>query len=289
VLKHRLPTGAALIALALVIGWLDERLEHSAHVRGLALALATAPVVALASMELASMLRACAMRMPRWLAPASAVAGLAIGAVSTLTPADYHVSTVSTPLIALWLGVTLLALAWPRRTEGVLLGASGAMLILVYLGLIPSSYLVVRQHETAWTVMVLILIAKSCDIGAYFTGMSIGKHKLIPWLSPGKTWEGLIGGMLTAGLVAMGFALIPKDSEVGAALLFPLSPAASVALGMVVGGVGQAGDLAVSLFKRDAGRKDASMTLPGFGGVLDVIDSLIFVGPAAHWLIMLLG
>lgn len=280
--------GAALIALALVSGYLDGVVERRIGLPGLLLALAATPITALAGVELGVMIRLAGARLPRGMAPASALAGLWAGAVSIMASNDTPTHAMLTLLTTLWFFITLVAISYPRRTDGAILAASCATLLFLYLGLIPGYYLVVRQHETAWTVMALILIVKSSDIGAYFIGTTIGRHKLIPWLSPGKTWEGLFGGMIAAGAVAACIAMIPVASEVGEALRFPLTPARSALLGTAIGLVGQAGDLTVSLFKRDSGLKDASMRLPGFGGVLDVVDSLILVGPVAHWMILLL-
>jgi phosphatidate cytidylyltransferase len=120
-----------------------------------------------------------------------------------------------------------------------------------------------------------------CDTGAYFTGRAIGRHKLIVWLSPGKTWEGLIGGVITSSLVGLLFAWLSQRF---------LSPGDHVPLhlgaiwGCIFGLVGQFGDLMKSLLKRGAGIKDSSSLLPGLGGVLDVLDSPLMVAPVAYWL-----
>lgn len=285
-LKHRLPTGAALIALAILLGWLDQWIESRWSIRGLALGVVAAPVLMIGAAELAAMLRAIGVRLASGLAPASALCGFAIGATAALSPPSMSPFSFVVPLVALWLAVTLVAVSWPKRTEGALMGAAAAILTLVYLGLIPSFFLALRQHTTAWTLMALILIVKSCDMGAYFTGMSIGRRKLIPWLSPGKTWEGLAGGVAASAGVAALLAWLSSFPGIGGWLGFPLDPVRALALGAGLALVGQFGDLTVSLFKRDSGLKDASSRLPGLGGVLDVIDSLIFAAPVAHWLIL---
>jgi phosphatidate cytidylyltransferase len=118
---------------------------------------------------------------------------------------------------------------------------------------------------------------KFTDIGAYFTGKSIGRHKLIAWLSPGKTWEGLIGGLLVAALVGAACAPFLVEVEWWQGLIF----------GAIFGFVGQCGDLLESLMKRDAEVKDSGNTIPGFGGVLDVIDSPLVTAPVAYLLFSL--
>lgn len=285
-LKHRLPTGAALIALAILIGWLDEWIESRWSVRGLAMAIVAAPVLMLGASELAALVRSAGARMPRGFGPASALSGFLIGAVVALSSAEATVEFLTTPLIALWLIGALATVAWGRRTDGAILGVAGGALMLVYLGLIPAYFLVLRQHTTAWALMAVILIVKSSDMGAYFTGRAFGRRKLIRWLSPGKTWEGLAGGMAASAAVAALIAWMSSFSGVDAWLGFPLTLWPAALFGAALALVGQFGDLTMSLFKRDSGVKDASARLPGLGGVLDVIDSLIFAAPAAHWLIL---
>lgn len=282
VLKHRIPVGAALIALALALAWLDTVLEGAIGAPGVALAAAAAPVLVLGAIELASMLRAKGARVTNALAVWSALSGLAIGSVAALAPNADRAGAVSLPLTALWIVGSLVAVARRKHTAGSLEAVAGAALILVLLGLIPASFLVLRQHESAGTIIALILVTKSSDIGAYFTGTTIGRRKLIPWLSPGKTWEGLAGGVVFAAAVATGLAGMSAAGFGVSALELPITPLLAAGLGGLLAVVGQAGDLTISLLKRDAGFKDSSGLLPGMGGVLDVIDSLLFVGPVAH-------
>jgi phosphatidate cytidylyltransferase len=103
---------------------------------------------------------------------------------------------------------------------------------------------------------------------------------LIPWLSPGKTWEGLIGGIVLAAAVGAGGVLVLLQVIPGDSL--PSLAGAAVA-GAFAAVIGQLGDLIMSLFKRDAGRKDSGHSIPGFGGVLDVLDSPLLVMPFAVW------
>lgn len=120
----------------------------------------------------------------------------------------------------------------------------------------------------AWMFLWLLAIVAAADIGAYFVGKSIGKHKLAPRISPGKTREGLAGGLVCATLVAaIGAGYFGAD-----ALLFAFA-------GIVIAVVSVVGDLTVSVFKRYAGLKDSGSLLPGHGGVLDRIDSLVAALP----------
>lgn len=274
----------------LIVGWLDGRAELLWSVRGIVLAIVMTPIVALAGMEFTGLLRAVGVKISHQLGGASAVAGFAVASAAALT--HHHgnsLAGVILPLgVASWLAFSLIWSARHRRAEGAMLSVASAMLLFLYLGVIPAQFLAIRQSETAWTVIMLILIVKSCDIGAYFVGSAIGKRKLIPWLSPGKTWEGLLGGIATASLLAALTAWLSIHTQLGESIHFPVTPLIAAGIGAVLALIGQAGDLTISLFKRDAGVKDTSAFLPGMGGVLDVTDSLIFVAPAASWIFIAL-
>ncbi len=128
---------------------------------------------------------------------------------------------------------------------------------------------------SAWIILLLLLVW-AADVGAYFTGKNLGRHKLAPAISPGKTWEGLAGGLALALLV--GWA---------ARQLFGLGghihPGLWLALVAAVSLISVVGDLVISLLKRQAGLKDSSQLIPGHGGILDRFDSLLAASP---WLAM---
>jgi phosphatidate cytidylyltransferase len=127
-------------------------------------------------------------------------------------------------------------------------------------------------------VMYLVVTTKFTDIGAYLTGMAIGRHKMIPRISPNKTWEGTAGGVLFAlGGSLLCYAALHKQLT-GDGMLLPHA----VALGVLLGAAAIIGDLAESLIKREAGVKDSSTWLPGHGGALDLIDSLLFTAPLLY-------
>ena len=117
-------------------------------------------------------------------------------------------------------------------------------------------------------VLWMLLLVFAADIGAYFAGRSLGRHKLAPRVSPGKTWEGALGGLAAVALMAL----------IGT-LYFGLPVAAGVAFGCAVGIFSVIGDLTESMFKRAAGLKDSGSLLPGHGGVLDRIDSVTAAAP----------
>ena len=154
---------------------------------------------------------------------------------------------------------------------------AGTALAVVYLGVFPSFLVRLRwlpDDRAGVALLLAIFVPKCCDIGAYFTGRLIGRTPMAPLLSPKKTWEGFAGGMLFAVGTAVGLSF--------AGPVFRLGLSEAVAFGLAVGVSGVVGDLAESLMKRDARAKDASAAVPGFGGVLDVIDSVIFAAPVAH-------
>ncbi len=151
-----------------------------------------------------------------------------------------------------------------------------------YLGLLACFFVQLRwipDHDAVprgtIALALAIFVPKMGDTGAYFTGRLLGKHKMSPVLSPKKTWEGAAGGMVAAILTAVGI------NGLGPVLL----PLAAVGFGLTVGITGLLGDLAESLIKRDCEKKDASQIMPGFGGVLDVVDAILFAAPVAYlWL-----
>jgi phosphatidate cytidylyltransferase len=127
--------------------------------------------------------------------------------------------------------------------------------------------------EGAWLVVFTILVTMFADTGAFLVGRSMGKHKLAPRLSPGKTWEGAVGGFLFAVLGAY---------LLGAWLRLPL--ALAVTGGTLIGLIAPLGDLSKSAIKREIGIKDFGGIIPGHGGVLDRFDSLLFTAPTIYWL-----
>jgi phosphatidate cytidylyltransferase len=127
------------------------------------------------------------------------------------------------------------------------------------------------QPEGSWLILLLLLIVFAADTGAYFAGKTFGKRKLAPKISPGKTRAGLLGGLVAAPLVALLAAKLMPLSDINYVNLILLS--------LVTGLVSVGGDLLISLHKRTSGIKDSGNLLPGHGGVLDRIDSLLAAAP----------
>ena len=146
------------------------------------------------------------------------------------------------------------------------------------LTLLPAFVAVVAlQVAGARYLVILLLLVTGADIGAYFVGRAFGRHKLAPLVSPGKTWEGVAGGVaLSAAVAAVAWRWLP------------VGPGPFILLGVVISLISVVGDLSESLFKRQAGLKDSGILFPGHGGLLDRVDSLSAAAPVfwlgLHWL-----
>jgi phosphatidate cytidylyltransferase len=125
-------------------------------------------------------------------------------------------------------------------------------------------------------VLYFILVTKFSDCGAYALGSLIGRHKMIPRISPGKTWEGFAGAVLVSTGASLLFARLAGDKLAGMTLLHATLLGLILSIGAVVG------DLIESLFKREAGVKDSGKFFPGIGGILDLLDSLLFNAPLMY-------
>ena len=197
------------------------------------------------------------------------------------------------------LGVFLLA-AFRRQYAASLGGLGVTCLGLFYLWFLPVFLLKVRHlgengllhmaslpDENDWNlfgtkmVVATVAVAKGCDVWAYLVGRSLGRHKAFPDLSPGKTVEGLVAGLAGSALLAL--LLHWEPLNVLPSPQFGIR--SSLIFGLAVGFAGMMGDLSESLLKRSAGVKDASHLVPGYGGLLDVMDSLVVAAPVAYFLI----
>lgn len=186
--------------------------------------------------------------------------------------------------VAMWL-IALLTLVLTRRSpaEKPLSAAAVTLLAVTYTSALPAFLIAIRHNRYperswagAWLVFFPLVVTWVCDTAAMFGGRTFGGPKLAPRVSPGKTWSGSTAGLVGGTLVAplFGALILPR---VG--LDVPLWQLVVIAGLLSV--IGQIGDLAESLFKREAGVKDSSHLIPGHGGVLDRFDSLYFVVPTA--------
>jgi phosphatidate cytidylyltransferase len=127
-----------------------------------------------------------------------------------------------------------------------------------------------------WYVLYFVLVTKLSDCGAYAVGSLIGKHKMIPRISPGKTWEGFGGAIVVSTAASVIFAQLAGTRLTGMTLPH------SIILGIILSTAAVIGDLIESLFKREAGLKDSGHLFPGIGGILDLLDSLLFNAPLMY-------
>lgn len=162
--------------------------------------------------------------------------------------------------------------------------------IVTYVGLPFAILALIRGlGQPSWGLAALIsmiVVTKSADTGAYFTGKLIGRKKLVPHLSPGKTWEGALGGIGLAILASYLCFMVLMPAV--ATQQQPAPPWGPVVFGLACALFGMVGDLSESLVKREAGVKDSGRTLPGLGGIWDVTDSLVGTAMPA-WLALLAG
>ncbi|HEY7888249.1 MAG TPA: phosphatidate cytidylyltransferase [Steroidobacteraceae bacterium] len=258
-LRKRVATAAVLIALLLVVlFWLPA----------VATVAVLTFVVLMGAWEWSAFLK--------WADPRARGAFVAV--VAILLPVAWLVTRTPAGLEAL-LGVALfwwlVALLWiliaPRRVASWSAGLAG------FFSLVPAWLALVRlrletRHGAEWVLFALLLVWMA-DIGAYFCGRQFGRRHLAPTVSPGKTWEGALGGLAASGIVAVAG---------GAWFQLPLQQFLVLCLAAVAFSI--VGDLTESLLKRFAGMKDSGTLFPGHGGVMDRIDSVTGAAP-----VLLLG
>ena len=287
-LKHRLITGPLLSIALIGIIALDANLDGytcscGTLPNGLLIALLAAIAAPFAAIELCSIAASAGARCST---PVLILTMEAWIAAIYLMPEGLSATTVMAimaTIIVCSMVLSVFSLAKGKQLQGVFTGAAITLATSSYVAMGFGFFMLLRKEHSAWWIFGIIAIIKMCDTGAYFVGSTLGRHKLIPWISPGKTWEGLFGGLLTAGITAV---LLAAASDKWLPLEQHISMQTAFGIGILFGFLGQAGDLVMSVFKRDSGLKDTSSVLPGLGGVLDVFDSLLLVGPAAYWIFM---
>jgi phosphatidate cytidylyltransferase len=282
-LVRRIRFAAAAIPVALLIVWYG----------GLPLALLLAAAGALATRELFDLAERGGIRPARVIGLASAAAIAPITYATLAAPGVRAIVVDAWPYAAaLWLiGVLSWGLLARSPLDRPLSSVAVTVLAVAYTGGLPAFLLTIRHSgferrswAGAWLVFYPLVVTWVVDTAAMFGGRAMGGPKLAPTVSPGKTRSGSLAG------VAGGLAVAPLFSaaifpRVG--IEIPLWQLLTIAA--VLGVIGQIGDLAESLFKREAGVKDSSHLIPGHGGVLDRLDSLYFVVPVAAAMYRLFG
>src|SRR5688572_16935003 len=296
-LRNRLTYGPLMLAGLFLLLWVDHSAERwtiswyeyrNRGVRGIGVLALLLIILPGAVVELAHLFAAERVK------PYRLIAGFGSGAlcVHAFATQFRQFTDIAAPVLAFIIVFVMLgaafARAWAKQTQDAVLHMAGTVLATLYLGGLAWFLVALRvrgtQHVDGSTMLILIILVcvKFTDVGAYFGGRALGRRKMIPWLSPGKTWEGLFFGLLTAA--ALGAALSPlMDLRRG----YSLPWWKGALFGAVIGGIGQLGDLLESMMKRDAEVKDSGKSIPGFGGVLDVIDSPLLAAPFAYLLFSL--
>ena len=287
-LKYRLITGPLLSIGLIFLLYFDNQIGSivcdcgTTFQAGLLIALLGVLITPLVAIELGSIAQGTGNRssipmmiltMEAWI--------ISFYLISSSQPATETIAICGSILMGSF-ALSIISFTKSRDLKGAVAGACFTTSMASYVAIGVGFLLLIRREHDAMWILGIIAIVKMCDTGAFFFGCNFGKHTLVPWISPAKTWEGLIGGILTASLTAIGLAALNNA-------WLPEEPTISVAqaaiYGAIFGFIGQLGDLMISVCKRDSGIKDSSSALPGLGGLLDVLDSLLLVSPFAYWLL----
>lgn len=200
--------------------------------------------------------------------------GYLFAAAIPVTVAHSGFNAVAALLVLCFLGAAAMSIFRFAKTQDAPIVALKQFFGIIYIPFLLSfAVLLYNDPDGVHWIILLMLVVVGSDTGAYYAGRTMGKHKLCPAVSPKKTVEGAIGGLVAAMLLSAVYSVL---------FLNKVSLPAAICLALVVGAVGQAGDLFESEFKRAAGVKDSSGLLPGHGGFLDRIDALLFAAPAAY-------
>ena len=220
-----------------------------------------------------------------------AAVGIPIAAV---LPLLMHASYLglAAPRVTWGVLVALLVFAlslWMRGPQRHPLAATATTVLgVIYTGGLLSYGYILRYDNYAVgaaagsaVVLLPVVLTWTSDTGAYFVGRALGRHKLLPSVSPGKTIEGAVGALVLCVLVCWFYAdvVLPPLAQLS------LRPSGIVLFGVAISVAAQLGDLVESLIKREAGVKDSSRIIPGHGGVLDRVDGLLFALPVAYWIL----
>jgi phosphatidate cytidylyltransferase len=285
-LRWRLLLGTFLIAAVVGLCWLD----YHARVPGIWFMPVALALSILASKEVLWLLAARDLHPLPAIVYAGNLAIVGSNFVPVLLgdpdPNQWGLITFTVMILVAFVGEM-----WRYTQPGnSMLGVSLTIFAFAYVGVLLSVVCQLRYliSPTAGLAVLssLIVVVKLADIGAYTIGRLFGRNKMSPVLSPGKTWEGAAGAIVFAcvGAWLVINGLLPAIAQ----QQIPVPWWGGLMFGVSVGIAGMVGDLAESLFKRDMGRKDSSDWMPGFGGVLDILDSILFAAPVAYvcWLIL---
>jgi phosphatidate cytidylyltransferase len=178
-------------------------------------------------------------------------------------------------LLTVTIALSLIILVFIRQKEGVFASWAWMMGGILYIGWLLSLLVILRLDAGRNWIYLALFTTFASDTAAYFIGKAIGVHKLAPSISPGKTWEGAIAGVCGGVIISVLFTL---DTP----FQLPVHYWQAIILGVLISVFGQLGDLAESLLKRNFGVKDSGGIMPGHGGILDRLDSILFAGAVVY-------
>jgi len=195
----------------------------------------------------------------------------------------YDHATLTPFLLTSLVILSLISLLLRRQKEGAFISWSWTIGGTLYIGWLLSYFVTLRGLDDGrnWIFLALFTTFAS-DTAAFFVGRALGKHHLAPHISPGKTWEGAIAGVFGAIIISLLFT-IPTP------LHLPLTYWQAILLGLLISVFGQIGDLVESLLKRNMGVKESGKLMPGHGGILDRIDSVVFTGIVVYYYVISLN
>jgi phosphatidate cytidylyltransferase len=223
-----------------------------------------------AGSELAGLARALGGKVPALYSASSAALATAALAGPVFWPDRLHAGVVIVLVLAAMLSAGMLVLSSTPPGPAVFISLAALLLAPLYVGLPLGTLAAIRAVFGPETMVWMIAVIAVSDSAQYYTGRSLGRRKLAPAVSPGKTVEGAIGGFVAAPIAGalLAFWGFPTKSALVAAVA-----------ALLLAAFGMAGDLFESLLKRSAGLKDSSSLIPGHGGVLDRIDAYLFAAP----------
>lgn len=204
---------------------------------------------------------------------------LLVGAVGTLVSAYLAGPEALFVAFMLTVGGVVVWRVLDGSGEAALRDASAGAFAAAYLPFLAGfAMLLLAEPDGPWRVMLFILLVVASDTGGYAVGVLLGRHPLAPSVSPNKTWEGLLGSVVLASVVGV----------VGVQAAFGGEPLVGVVMGLATVVTATLGDLAESMLKRDLELKDMGRLIPGHGGILDRLDSLLLTAPAAYVILAVL-
>jgi len=281
-LKHRLLFGTLMtiffVCVVLFDGYLDGSVAGSVEnkpIQGTILCILVVGLVIASQMEISDLAKVNNIRI---FTPLAITASILFSLTWYLCQ---FVSISKGTYLSVLSAVTVLSLFvyqyFSCQTKSVMANCGSNLFAIMYIGVLSSFAVGIRVSFGVWPLLMYVFVVKCTDIGAYTFGSLFGRHKFSPGISPNKTWEGMAGGVLLSTIASILFATMCGIMHWPWAILF----------GICFAFIGQLGDLAESMLKRDAELKDSASKVPGYGGMLDVIDSPLVAAVFAYLFFMI--